>query len=62
MQAANVKQVSTPTLADKAINLTLVQQPKKLDVEVTTIFKSTVVELTKSQSFKRAIEANGDCV
>ncbi len=59
MQAANVKQVSKPTLADKAINLTLVQQ----DIEATPAFKSSqVVELTKSQSFKRAIEANGDCV
>ena len=57
MQVANVKQVAKPNLANKAINQTLIQQS-----EVTKVKVDNVVELNKTQSFNRLLEAYGDCV
>ena len=57
MQAANVKQVAKATLANKAINQALIQK-----TESTKLKADSVVELTKSQSFSRYLEAYSDCV
>ena len=57
MQAANVKQVAKANLANKAINQALIQK-----TESTKLKADSVVELTKSQSFSRYLEAYSDCV
>ena len=57
MQATNVKQVVKANLANKAINQALIQK-----TESTKLKADNVVELTKSQSFSRYLEAYSDCV
>ncbi len=57
MQAINVKPVIKQNIANKIANKTLIQQPKANEVKT-----ENVVELTKSQSFNRFLEANSDCV
>ena len=57
MQAAHVKQAAKPNLANKAINQALIQKTESTNSKV-----DNVVELTKSQSFSRFLEANSDCV
>ena len=57
MQAANVKQVTKQNLVNKIANQALIQQ--SLATKVKT---ENVVELTKSQSFNRLLEAYSDCV
>ncbi len=57
MQVANVKQVTKPNLANSAVNQALIQQS-----EVTKAKVDNVVELNKTQSFNRFLEAYGDCV
>ena len=57
MQAAHVKQAAKPNLSNKAINQALIQKTESTNSKV-----DNVVELTKSQSFSRFLEANSDCV
>ena len=57
MQAANVKPAAKPNLADKAINQTIIEKTENIEVKT-----ANVVELTKSQSFSRFLEAYSDCV
>ena len=57
MQAANVKQVTKQNLVNKIANQALIQQS-----QVTKVKTENVVELTKSQSFNRLLEAYSDCV
>ena len=57
IQATNVKQVVKANLANKAINQALIQK-----TESTKLKADNVVELTKSQSFSRYLEAYSDCV
>ena len=57
MQAAQVKQAAKPNLANKAINQALIQKTESTKTKV-----DNVVELTKSQSFSRFLEAYSDCV
>jgi hypothetical protein len=57
MQAANVKQVTQHNLANKAINQAIIQKP-----EINKAKQDNVVELNKTQSFNRFLEAYSDCV
>ena len=57
MQAANVKQVTKQNLVNKIANQALIQQS-----QVTKVKTENAVELTKSQSFNRFLEAYSDCV
>ena len=57
MQAANVKQVTKQNLVNKIANQALIQQS-----QVAKAKTENVVELTKSQSFNRFLEAYSDCV
>ena len=57
MQAANVKLVAKLETANEAINQALIQK-----TENTKVKSANAVELTKSQSFSRFLEANSDCV
>ena len=57
MQAANVNQVTQHNLVNKAINQALIQKP-----EINKAKVDNVVELNKTQSFNRFLEAYSDCV
>lgn len=57
MPAAHVKQAAKQNLANKAINQALIQKTESTNTKV-----DSVVELTKSQSFSRFLEAYSDCV
>ena len=57
MQAANVKLVTKQNLVNKIANQALIQQS-----QVAKAKTENVVELTKSQSFNRFLEAYSDCV
>jgi hypothetical protein len=57
MQAANVKQVTKQNLVNKIANQALIQQSESIKAKT-----ENVVELTKSQSFNRFLEAYSDCV
>ena len=57
MQAANVKLVTKQNLVNKIANQALIQQS-----QATKVKTENVVELTKSQSFNRLLEAYSDCV
>ena len=57
MQTVNVTKPANQELATKVINQTLIQ-----NAENTKVKAGNVVELTKSQSFSRFLEANSDCV
>jgi hypothetical protein len=57
MQAANVKQATKLNQANIAINQALTQKTESAKVK-----NANVVELTKSQSFNRFLEAYSDCV
>ena len=62
MQAANVKQVSKQELANITINEALIQKTDSAAVKEDNSKANNVVELTKSQSFNRFLEAYSDCV
>jgi hypothetical protein len=57
MQAVNVKQVTKPELANNAINQSLIEQSKKVDVKVVE-----AADANKTASFNRFLEAYSDCV
>jgi hypothetical protein len=57
MQAANVKQVTQHNLVNKAIKQALIQKPENNKAN-----QDNVVELNKTQSFNRFLEAYSDCV
>ena len=62
MLAANVKQVSKQELANITINEALIQKTDSAAVKEDISKANNVVELTKSQSFNRFLEAYSDCV
>ena len=57
MRTANVKKVAKQELTIKVINQALIQ-----NTENTKVKTDNVIELTKSQSFSRYLEAYSDCV
>ena len=57
MRTANVKKVAKQELTIKVINQALIQ-----NTENTKVKTENVLELTKSQSFSRYLEAYSDCV
>ena len=57
MQAANVKPVTKIAQVNKEVDQALTQKTESAKIK-----SSNVVELTKSQSFSRYLEAYSDCV
>jgi alpha-tubulin suppressor-like RCC1 family protein len=62
MQALNVKQTTNQELANKAINQALIQKTENTKTKVDDSKTHNVVELTKTESFNRFLEAYSDCV